>query len=288
MISIIVCSANEDRLQQLKTNVAATVGLPYEFIGIDNSQAQQSLAAVYNYAGLKAKFDTLCFIHEDVILHTINWGRGLVQLFNDGITGLVGISGAIYKSAFPGTWSTCDPSLYRTNSIQHFAGKSKPIATNTNNRKLYAAQVAVIDGVFMATTKKIFEQYRFDEQLLKGFHGYDIDYALQVSRQYKVKVTYGLLLEHLSEGKLSQAWLSDSIAIHKKWKAHLPVDVAFVSPALKRKSDYQACASALQVALKYVGNKVMVMRHYAYLVFYFFDLNKMKYTHSVWRYVFSK
>ena len=275
MISIIVCSVDPVLQQQLSNNIKATIGVDYELIVADNKVAKKSISQVYNEEGSKAKFNILCFIHEDVILHTSNWGLEIVHLLSDGKTGLVGISGAIYKSAFAGSWSTCDPTLYRTNSIQHFGGKSNPIATNTNKRKQHTAQVAVIDGVFMATTKKVFEQYQFDDHLLKGFHGYDIDFALQVSRQYKVMVTYWLLLEHLSEGKLSTAWLESSFAVHNKWQSILPLCTQKLDAGVKKKSDYNSCACVLNAALKQAGNKKIVVKHYKLLITKFFSLNKL-------------
>ncbi len=287
MISVIVCSANKILLDKLRINLAGTIGVPYELLVVENYTGQRSIASIYNEAGSKAKFDILCFVHEDVIIHDIGWGQELIKLFENSGIGLVGISGAVYKSAYPGTWSTCHPKLYRTNSLQHFPGRELPLATDTNQGKLKAEQVAVIDGVFMATTKKVFEQYRFDEQLLKGFHGYDIDYALQVNQEYKVVVSYRILLEHLSAGILSQDWLADSIAVHKKWKDLLPVKSIEIEPAMTTESDYRACSSVLQVALKDSVNKGLIIQYYLTVLFRFYSLNKLKYTKSVWRLLIS-
>jgi hypothetical protein len=37
------------------------------------------------------------------------------------------------------------------------------------------AEVAGIDGMFLATRKEIMEKINFSDDLLKGFHAYDID-----------------------------------------------------------------------------------------------------------------
>jgi len=286
MITVIVCSVNKGLLEKLRSNIAATIGVEYEMLVTDNSIGQRSIAAVYNEAGAKAGFPFLCFVHEDVIIHTKGWGQEIINLLGQKDIGLLGISGAVYKSAYPGSWSTCHPSLYRTNSIQHFAGQPAPVVTDANPEKATAIPVAVIDGVFMATTKTIFDQYRFDEQLLKGFHCYDIDYAMQVGQTHKVMVSYGLLLEHLSEGQLTRDWLKDSMAVHKKWKKQLPLKTVAIDPAIKKESDYRACASVLSIALKSRGNKKLVMHYYRLLLFSFFSFNKLKYTKSVLRYLF--
>src|SRR5258705_11866176 len=102
MITVIVCSVNKDLLEKLRNNIAATIGVEHEMLVTDNSIEQRSIAAVYNQAGAKAGFPFLCFVHEDVIIHTNGWGQKILNLFGQKDIGLVGISGAGYKSAYPG------------------------------------------------------------------------------------------------------------------------------------------------------------------------------------------
>ena len=42
MISLIICSTREELDPVLKDNIAATIGVPYEIIHIDNSQGKYS------------------------------------------------------------------------------------------------------------------------------------------------------------------------------------------------------------------------------------------------------
>ena len=287
MISVIVCSANSVLLEKLRSNIEATIGCEYEILAFDNREIKKGISTVYNEQAAKATHQILCFLHEDVIIHSREWGAGLQKLLSLESVGLVGISGAVYKSRYPGSWATCHPSLYRTNSIQHFKNESRPINTNINPDNATAAQVAVMDGVFMATLRDIFDQYKFDEKILKGFHGYDIDYSLQVGQRYKVLINYDLLLEHLSEGALNQDWLCSTLLIHKKWNKTLPKRTILVDLLIKRQSDYQSCRCALGVALQKPGNKKLVLRYFFPLLFKYFSFNKFLFSKTVIYYLMS-
>ncbi len=287
MISIIVCSVIPELLAGLRLNVEATIETPFEILAFDNREKKRGIAEVYNELAKKAGYEILCFVHEDVIIRSNGWGKVLNKLLADKEIGLIGISGAVYKSKYPGTWSACHQSLYRTYSIQHFKHRPTPVITNINPGNAPYAEVSVIDGVFMATRKGVFNEYSFDEKMLQGFHGYDIDYSLQVGQQYKLAVTYEVLLEHLSEGKLSAAWLKNNLTIHKKWKQRLPVQTGYITNAIKKESDYKSSSCVLGVALQHAGNKKLVMQYFIIVVFKFFSSNKFRYGKSVLAYLLN-
>ena len=78
-------------------------------------------------------------------------------------------------------------------------GAEETLYANPGMEKL--SQVAVLDGVFLATSKAVWELNRFDEKILSGFHGYDLDFSLSVGRTKKLMVTYELGIVHFSSGK---------------------------------------------------------------------------------------
>ncbi len=285
MITVIICSVKPELLKAVSANISATIGIEYELLAYDNRLPSKGISEVYNQLALQAAFDILCFVHEDVIIHTKGWGTGIKKLLSNGDIGLVGISGSIYKSKFPGAWSACDSSLYRINAIQHFKNSDQPVVVNINPDQSDYTDVAVIDGVFMATRKSIFNQYKFDSSLLKGFHGYDIDYSLQVGQQYQIVVTYGLLLEHLSEGTLSEEWLNDSVRLHNKWMYRLRQNPTSLAKEEKIFNDYLALKSVLSAAMKFDGYKGFTLLSYCRLLFLFGKFNRFQFSKSVLKYL---
>jgi hypothetical protein len=227
MISVIICSANKSLLNQVSENIAATIGVPYEIIATDNSSGEQGICSVYNKGILKAQYDILCFVHEDVLIKTDNWGQIVISLFkNDLQLGLVGIAGSSYKPLTPSGCGGLGINTTYVNIIQSFKHKkkeSKLIYHNPNNENL--SKVVCVDGVWLCTTKNVTKEFMFDEVTFKGFHGYDIDFSLSVAQKYKVAVSFEILLDHFSEGVYDKTWMRESLALHNKWNRHLPMNV---------------------------------------------------------------
>ena len=169
MISVIICSVNPIQLQNISKNIAETIGLPYELIEIDNTNSKKGICNVYNDAAAKAKYNYLCFVHDDVKFHTMSWGGILSDLLNKEDIGLVGVSGTTYKSVIPSSWTACKKDFYRINTIQHSDENINPLKYQINPDLISYSEVAIVDGVFLATRKEVISEFSFDEISLKGF-----------------------------------------------------------------------------------------------------------------------
>jgi hypothetical protein len=121
MISIIICSVHPSLFILIEENISKTIGTPpFEIIKIDNTNNQYGICTAYNTGAAAAKFPYLCFVHEDVIFRSMNWGEELISFFEKNQeTGLIGIAGSKYKSLSPGSWVNGLPSLDCLNLIQH-------------------------------------------------------------------------------------------------------------------------------------------------------------------------
>lgn len=227
MISIIISSANAEQLKQVAENITATIGVPFEIIATDNSRGEKGICEIYNRGAKKAKYDILCFMHEDVSIHTQDWGNNVISAFADNPKlGLVGIAGAAYKPIAPAGWEGLgDINLYVNiiQSYKHQKRQSHKVHKNPTNEKL--PRVACIDGVWFCTPKKAALEHPFDDVLFTGFHCYDIDFSFSVARAYEIAVTYDVLLDHFSEGNYDNTWIDENIKLHKKWSHHLPVNL---------------------------------------------------------------
>jgi len=231
MISIIIASVSQLHLASLSTNISETVGVAHEIIAIENSEGKMGLCELYNKGIAEAKYNFLCFMHEDLTITTNNWGSTVIDYFtNNPKLGLIGVAGSQYKSAAPSTWHSYQdevPETLQYNLIQHykFSVKEKQFRySNPGGVKL--AKVACIDGLWFCCTKAAIETYSFDQQLLKGFHGYDLDFSLGIGQHFEVAVTFEILIEHFSEGNTDRAFLEDILKVHQKWSYLLPINIA--------------------------------------------------------------
>ncbi len=230
MISIIICSANAALLNNVKENIYRTIGVPCEILGYDNSIAQKSICEVYNQGVRDANYNILCFMHEDIMMETPAWGVEVSSIFtNNPRTGLLGIAGSSYKSLSPSPWygSTRSERINYLNVRQKFKYSVKGDQLKYNNpNTLSLSKVSVVDGVWFCGKKEIMLKYPFDDDLLKKFHGYDIDISLLIGQYFDICVSFNILLTHFSEGNFAKEWIEETLLVQEKWKSILPVNKA--------------------------------------------------------------
>ncbi len=238
MISIIVCSVNIEYFDRLKENIQSTIGTEYELIRIDNSNNNYSICQAYNIGALKSQYDILCFLHEDITFKTYNWGKILLDHFQDQTMGLIGVAGSQYKTkTISGWWAS--NTLAKIKLIQ--GNKNNPTFSQEINKDASGYEFCVcIDGVFMCTSRKIWQKIQFDDTTLKKFHCYDLDYSLAVfEKGYKVIVCYDIFLEHFSAGGYDKIWYEETLKLHKKWQSKLPLSTSGISQQDKVNAEWE-------------------------------------------------
>lgn len=224
MISIIIASANKRFLADVSENIKNTIGIDFEIISFENANAEKGICELYNRGIAEAKYDILCFMHEDIKILTENWGRVITDIFNTNKKiGLLGIAGSLYKAMSPSSWFSWLAHYNRFHMIQRYKfsdTETKIIYQNPDKVKL--AKVNGVDGVWFCTHKRVTNEIKFDEDLLKGFHGYDVDFSLSVGERWDIGVTFDVLIEHFSEGNYDNKWIESTLLVHEKWKKSLP------------------------------------------------------------------
>jgi hypothetical protein len=215
MISILICSVNPNYLQQVSENIRQTIGLDYELLVMDNRKENLPICQVYNQLASRAAHPYLLFLHEDVAFQTISWGPFLLAQFtNDTSVGVIGIAGSIYKSVVPSGWFTGLKKMDYFNILHDNKGVVKKIRDEHDDR-IIAAEVKVLDGVFLACRKSLWQEIRFNEQLLHGFHFYDIDFSLRASFKYKNIVLRNLNMIHYTVGgDFGEPWVQAAFLFH--------------------------------------------------------------------------
>jgi len=238
MISIIICNRNKFYLEQIQKNIYETIGVEFELIIIDNQKNDYNIFQAYNIGVEKSKGEILCFAHEDIIFHTMNWGEKVVKHFTDEKTGMIGISGG---NAFPNCpapwWNSTLLNDHLGHIIQHwkegFGPKNDPFKKPIEGLKNVTydyhnpfsevrTKAVILDGVWMCAPKHVFEKCKFDEETFKDFHCYDTDICFQIGQFYSIYVVFDILIEHFSMGKISKSWAQAAEILVDKWIPDLP------------------------------------------------------------------
>lgn len=276
MISIIICSRNKTLLNTVSESVKNTIGVPYEIIAIDNSDGKYGICKAYNIGAAKAQYDIFCFMHEDITFETQNWGKNVVNHLKDEKVGLIGVAGFDPKGIMP---CLLDKSIaniemniiqfgYKNNQSIHFCRTVSPENITTIKQSL------IMDGVWMCTTRRNYLEFQFDEVTFKGFHGYDVDFCLQVNTKFKVCVVFDILLVHLSLGTVDKTYYEQHFKLYHKWKTILPLSIRRLSK--KEFTEYHwLCMNYLFKTLTNYDYKLQFILKY-YLIFSFNKYFKFK------------
>lgn len=237
MISIIICSRKPDVTTDLRNNIAETIGCDYELVVIDNSKSHYNIAQAYNRGVERAKGDVLCFMHDDILFHTKDWGQLVERTFAvNASVGAMGVAGAhIVADAPAPMWAfqqLCTFKLYSDDpkcaSYAQHSGEN-PNGGYWFGNQIFAEgkkeiEVANVDGLWMCIRAVLFDTIRFDEETYQGFHCYDADISMQINgTDYRILVTNEILIKHLSLGTLTEDYFKAADCWYAKWQSQLPV-----------------------------------------------------------------
>ena len=222
MLSVIICSRNQTPDISLSANIQSTIGVEYELIFIDNSKNKLSIYAAYNEGIKQSKFPYLCFVHDDVLFVTTNWGKKIIAHLSDNNTGLTGLAGGDAMLHFPYDYGA----LNRSMNIIHVdkTGKiPKEIVRKPKDFHEISRPVVLLDGVMLCGKRSLFDKIWFDETL-GLFHGYDLDISMQSFQSgYTNLVMYDIEIQHFSKGKMDKEYFRTLKRVYEKWERKLPV-----------------------------------------------------------------
>lgn len=226
MISVIICSRSGSISTELFKNIEKTAGVPVEIITVDNSTGQFNISQAYNEGATQAQYKYLCFIHEDVLFTSTNWGEKILQLFTaDPELGLIGLAGSLYKPDYITGWTTGIQQWDRAN-VWHGLPEGGTARYYINPEGRNTDNVITVDGVFMAVIQDVFKLVTFDENL-EGFHFYDIEYSLRIKEAgFKALVVLNdIHLLHNSQGRFNNVWFRAAYKYHKANAQRLQVQL---------------------------------------------------------------
>lgn len=232
MISIIVCSIKPHLLEQLSASIAKSIGTEYEIVAHDNRRTNYSISKCYNLCAEKAHGEYLCFVHEDVLFNSNNWGKLLENKLKEPTTGVIGFAGSTIKTRSISGWGM--PHQYNRVSFNEALDDEGNIYHKhlLNPENLDFSPVITLDGFCMVMRADVWSKYHFDEATFDGFHLYDLDITTAViTAGYKNYVCNRIEVIHISKGSFNNQWFKYCLLYHKKWSKNLPLTTSPLSQA---------------------------------------------------------
>lgn len=224
MLSLIICSKYPTTPKELVQNISNTIGCEYEIIHMDNSQGKYSIFQAYNEGVRLSKGNNLCFMHEDLVFHSQNWGVKVEQYLQDEQLGLLGVAGG--KAVPTKGDARMGGHFHSFNWDRHYTLEKSPrsVIDRKKSPKGQLMECAIVDGLWFCIPKTMFEQIKFDENTYQGFHLYDLDISMQVQMTgRKVAICDDIIIEHDSIGLFNQSFEDNLALFSEKWKDVLPL-----------------------------------------------------------------
>ena len=161
---------------------------------------KESLQSVYNKAidfAIKENMDHIVLCHDDIILENFDYEKLKKHFETYDVLGVAGASQLKIQ----------EPALWHLMGGGFGSGNLHGAVAHLNNGKKsmtafgpYPHQALIMDGVFLAISRKVFKKIRFDESCPAGFHFYDLAYTLDASlKGYKCGVI-DAYITHASPG----------------------------------------------------------------------------------------
>lgn len=223
MISIVICSVNPYDLYRIRESIMSTIGSEYELLIWDNRATNKGLCEVYNLMAERARYEYVIFLHEDLLFDTHNWGETIISIFSkQPDVGVIGVAGSKYKSDSFSGWYTGIQEFDCANITHRYShGDESQYLSPGGNQ--FIEEVVCLDGVFICVRKSIWQQIKFDQDNLKGFHFYDIDFTLSIAKICTIVVTYSVKIIHITKGgDFGNKWVDIAIDYHLLMKDILP------------------------------------------------------------------
>jgi glycosyltransferase involved in cell wall biosynthesis len=203
-----------------------------EIIVLDNREKNEGLCAVYNQGITKANGRVLVFMHEDVWMMEKDWDIVLLKKFKElPEMQILGVAGSAYLVDKPyALWSAAGIP-WTFGKVVHLVEKEDEFFLSLYNDRDGDQEAVVVDGLWFAARKSLFEKISFDEKIFPAFHFYDLDICMQATKFGKIYVTSDIRVLHKSEGTFKEEWKEWSGVFIQKWKDKLPAHTALPPPS---------------------------------------------------------
>lgn len=176
------------------------------------------LSQIYNHALNTANHDFIVFIHDDIEFKTLNWGRCIINNFNQSDFAILGVAGTTDLPITGIWWQDASKMIGR---LKHRQGEKIWSSHYSSHFEDKILPVVCVDGVLIAVNRKKLQAI-FNESL-KGFHFYDIDFCLSnYMVGAKIGVIFDIKIIHHSIGITNEQWENNRLQFISSHAYHLP------------------------------------------------------------------
>lgn len=210
--SFVICSVSDVRFNRVAQSIQSVWrDRSYDIarIGDARSLAEGYMRGLTGVAG-----ERIVFCHDDITFLGDAWPERLHRHLD--IADVVGTAGTS-RLTTPAVTGNGDPHVYGWVAHPHPGQRGRFVAGLFSFDQT-AMPAQAVDGMLIATHRKIAQAIAFDSDTFTGFHGYDIDFTYRAHRAgCRVIAAPDLWLAHDSEGDFGDAWRHAAALLQRKF-----------------------------------------------------------------------
>jgi GT2 family glycosyltransferase len=226
MLSIIICSQDDQKFDNiLKVYQRFLPRVEFEIIRLKDAT---SLTSGYNLGVRQAKYDRLIFCHDDIVILDRDFAGKLMRRLDQ--YDILGIAGT--NRLCDGQWPRSGPA-YIFGHVIHLVNEKEKKNKEGNEEFEYKIEIyntakrvftgiQAMDGLFLATHRRVVERISFDEKTFDGFHMYDMDFTFRAYLAgLKLAVCADMSILHFSRGRSDENYWKYHALFNEKHRGNL-------------------------------------------------------------------
>lgn len=180
------------------------------------------LDAAAGWEGLEA----LVLVHQDTEIVTPEFSARVREAMADPEVGLAGCVGAVGVRSIAWWEASVTQASFINRYEEHGGGDLESFSWDWDEAPPYArtGEVETLDGFLLVLSPWVVQNVRFDESLGQ-FHGYDLDFCLQVRAAGRKVVTMDVRAIHhrpLAMLPDPEQWVEAHMLVAEKWEGRTP------------------------------------------------------------------
>jgi Glycosyltransferase like family len=211
IVSFVTCSSIPEKLNRLRSNLYQAMGsMKWELVAILDAV---SLCEGYTRGFDRCKGDVIVFCHDDVEILCDHFPKRLLDAL-DGAD-LVGPVGATHLDGPALCW-TGQEHLHGTVTHKSRDGAFHPVICSVSGPRIDHA--VALDGLLIATHRRVVERVGFDAETFDGLHFHDLDFSYRAHKLgFYVRIQTDLHLLQASKDEVDEEYLRYSKKFQHKF-----------------------------------------------------------------------
>ena len=200
MVSVIICSINDQRFAAVHANLSSLLaGKAHEIIRISDAR---SLAQGYTRGFAASRGEQIIFCHDDIEILTPEFASRLDEHLKS--FDIVGVAGTNRLVAWH--WGAAGPP-YVFGQVAHVHSTEGFVVDILGTPARSIGGIHAMDGVFLAARRQVLEKVSFDAETFDGFHHYDLDFTFaSYLAGFRLGVVNDIPIIHGSKGQHDAEW----------------------------------------------------------------------------------